>query len=249
MEYLKSEGLEAKSNRFKLVKPTRIKMAWRDNESEDCGVYVMCHMETFMGFLAKDWDCGLVKANRSQLYRLRVKYAAAIPKLSNDAFWGRGYVRRNRSVEKRENGGGNSTAFGLVKIRVPESALVTSGFAALRLAPALLPLVFGCSGIVVSTATMVENVSTMAMKMVDNGRRSEEHCCFLEKMEEKAIWSNSDQVRAKNAWKENMTLGGRLGREHAEMNRTRSWGGFSNIHWCRHAREDDLLWLRALSHP
>nr|GMC69227.1 hypothetical protein Iba_chr03aCG4740 [Ipomoea batatas] len=54
--------------------------------------------------------------------------------------------------------------YGLVKIRVPESALVTSGFAALRLAPALLPLVFGCSGIAVSTATMVENVSTMAMK-------------------------------------------------------------------------------------
>nr|GMD55791.1 uncharacterized protein LOC108225702 [Ipomoea batatas] len=43
MEYLKSKGLEAKSNRFKSVKPTRIKMG-----------------------------------NRSQLDRLRVKYAAVI---------------------------------------------------------------------------------------------------------------------------------------------------------------------------
>nr|GMD74642.1 uncharacterized protein LOC109162486 [Ipomoea batatas] len=79
MEHLKSEGLEAKSNRFKSVKPTRIKMAWRDNENkEDCGVYVMRQMETFMGSLAKDWDCGLVKGNRSQLDRLHVKYTAAI---------------------------------------------------------------------------------------------------------------------------------------------------------------------------
>nr|GMD66265.1 hypothetical protein DM860_003580 [Ipomoea batatas] len=79
MEYLKSEGLEVKSNRFNTVKPTRIKMSWRDNENkEDCGVYVMRHMETFMGSLAKEWDCGLVKGNRSQLDRLRVKYASAI---------------------------------------------------------------------------------------------------------------------------------------------------------------------------
>nr|GLL19535.1 hypothetical protein DM860_009690 [Ipomoea trifida] len=53
MNYLKSESLEAKSDRFKSVKPTRIKMTWRDNENkEDCGAYVMRHMETFMGTLA-----------------------------------------------------------------------------------------------------------------------------------------------------------------------------------------------------
>nr|GME07165.1 putative ulp1 protease family, C-terminal catalytic domain-containing protein [Ipomoea batatas] len=55
MEYLKSESLEAKSNRFKSVKPTRIKITWRDNENKE--------------------DC---EGNRSQLDRLRVKYAAAI---------------------------------------------------------------------------------------------------------------------------------------------------------------------------
>nr|GMC56670.1 zinc finger BED domain-containing protein RICESLEEPER 2-like [Ipomoea batatas] len=69
------------------VKPTRIKMAWRDNKNkEDCGVYVMRHMDTFMGSLAKDCDCGLVKGNRSQLDRLRVKYAAAIPSAQINEF-------------------------------------------------------------------------------------------------------------------------------------------------------------------
>nr|GME05161.1 hypothetical protein Iba_scaffold2499CG0040 [Ipomoea batatas] len=41
---------------------------------------------------------------------------------------------------------------------------------------------------------MVENVSIMTMKMVDNGRRSEEHCCFLEKMVQ-GLWSSSHRRR------------------------------------------------------
>nr|GMD50356.1 putative ulp1 protease family, C-terminal catalytic domain-containing protein [Ipomoea batatas] len=68
INYLKSEGLDAKFDRFKSVKPTRIKMSWRHNENkENCGVYVMRHMKTFMGSLAKEWECGLERGNRSEL--------------------------------------------------------------------------------------------------------------------------------------------------------------------------------------
>nr|GMD14424.1 uncharacterized protein LOC109175178 [Ipomoea batatas] len=101
MNYLKSEGLEAKSDRFKSAKLTRIKTAWRDNENkEDCSVYVMRPMETFMGTLAKDCDCGLERGNQSQLERLRVKYTAAILSAQINELWNENKDKAMRFFKK-----------------------------------------------------------------------------------------------------------------------------------------------------
>ncbi|KAK6162772.1 hypothetical protein DH2020_002613 [Rehmannia glutinosa] len=59
--------------------PCRLCMPWRDTTNKvDCGIYVMRHMESYMGGGTKGWDCGLEKNNASQLSNLRTKYSAAI---------------------------------------------------------------------------------------------------------------------------------------------------------------------------
>lgn len=54
-------------------------MPWRnDTNKNDCGVYAMRHMETYMGQKMKDWNPGLRKNGLKQLRYMRAKYSAAL---------------------------------------------------------------------------------------------------------------------------------------------------------------------------
>ena len=63
----------------------------KDNKY-DCGIYVMRHMEDYVGQKAKDWDCGIAKDSsiqKSTLRMLRKKYlwrilTSDINKLKNE---------------------------------------------------------------------------------------------------------------------------------------------------------------------
>nr|GME13353.1 zinc finger BED domain-containing protein RICESLEEPER 2-like [Ipomoea batatas] len=53
----------------------RMQMAWRDHKNKiDCGVFLMRHMETYLGQGVKKWDCGLVKGGTSKLHKLRIRF-------------------------------------------------------------------------------------------------------------------------------------------------------------------------------
>nr|GMC82304.1 zinc finger BED domain-containing protein RICESLEEPER 2-like [Ipomoea batatas] len=55
--------------------PKRMQMAWCDSRNKiDCGVYLMRHMESFLGQGVLDWDCGLVKEEYSTLHKLKLQY-------------------------------------------------------------------------------------------------------------------------------------------------------------------------------
>nr|KAJ0211403.1 hypothetical protein LSAT_V11C400220140 [Lactuca sativa] len=64
------------------VEPKRVNMNWctRDNHV-DCGIFCMCHMETYMGDKTVNWTCGLPKESKQQqsvLNDLRIKYLTKI---------------------------------------------------------------------------------------------------------------------------------------------------------------------------
>ncbi|KAL8265799.1 hypothetical protein R6Q59_003143 [Mikania micrantha] len=67
---------------LKTCKPKRLSMPWRTlNNSVDCGVFVMRHMETFKGISVKEWKYGLTAESdeqQRQLNDLRIKYLAKI---------------------------------------------------------------------------------------------------------------------------------------------------------------------------
>nr|GMD60667.1 zinc finger BED domain-containing protein RICESLEEPER 2-like [Ipomoea batatas] len=53
----------------------RMQMEWRDSKNKiDCGVFLMCHMETYLGQGVKKWDCGLIKGDISELHELRMRF-------------------------------------------------------------------------------------------------------------------------------------------------------------------------------
>nr|GMD78348.1 uncharacterized protein LOC109189836 [Ipomoea batatas] len=55
--------------------PKRMTMKWRDaNNTIDCGVYLMRHMESYAGQLGLGWDCGLIKGDQATLDRFRLQY-------------------------------------------------------------------------------------------------------------------------------------------------------------------------------
>nr|GMD89605.1 uncharacterized protein LOC109189836 [Ipomoea batatas] len=57
----------------------RMNMKWHDaNNTIDCGVYLMRHMESYAGHGVTDWDCGLVKGDQAALDRFRLKYIREI---------------------------------------------------------------------------------------------------------------------------------------------------------------------------
>lgn len=64
------------------VKATRLEMKWRTiYNGVDCGIFVMRHMETYMGQRCNKWDCGLddeSDTQTDQLNALRVKYLTKI---------------------------------------------------------------------------------------------------------------------------------------------------------------------------
>lgn len=63
-----------------------MKMKWRTlNNDVDCGVFVMCHMDSYRGQLLSKWDPGFVRevskgkvTQKMQLNNLRAKYCAKI---------------------------------------------------------------------------------------------------------------------------------------------------------------------------
>ncbi|PWA35976.1 ulp1 protease family, C-terminal catalytic domain-containing protein [Artemisia annua] len=68
---------------LKKVACNRLLMSWRTEENcIDCGVFMMRHMETYMGYTsAKNWKCGLKDEGpeqQNQIYELRKKYLSKI---------------------------------------------------------------------------------------------------------------------------------------------------------------------------
>ena len=61
---------------------TRGEFHWQtDKRPNDCGVFVMRHMEDYMGMSIQRWDCGIEDEGRkqtNQLGKLRKKYAARL---------------------------------------------------------------------------------------------------------------------------------------------------------------------------
>jgi len=62
------------------LEPTRLNIDWATTGNyKDCGVFLMRHMETWMGVTKDKWDCGFPKTNiKAKVNLLRKKYAAAI---------------------------------------------------------------------------------------------------------------------------------------------------------------------------
>nr|GMD99869.1 uncharacterized protein LOC109162486 [Ipomoea batatas] len=85
MQYMKKKCHESRSKRLKTINLGGLRIDWRDpNNKEDCGVFVMRHMESYLGGGLRNWDCGLDRQNKSQLDRLRLKYVAAILNAENN---------------------------------------------------------------------------------------------------------------------------------------------------------------------
>ncbi|KAL4558174.1 hypothetical protein LXL04_036372 [Taraxacum kok-saghyz] len=70
------------------VEAGRLKLKWRTKENDtDCGVFLMRHMEVYMGDKTTNWDCGLRKENdRShQLFQLNSMHKYAQEKVVNQS--------------------------------------------------------------------------------------------------------------------------------------------------------------------
>ncbi|XP_057800130.1 uncharacterized protein LOC131015725 [Salvia miltiorrhiza] len=68
-----------RSNVVKRTKLTVVNIKWGDAKNiNDTGVYMMRHMETFMGEATSLWACGLAPKLRKQLNLLRVRYCATL---------------------------------------------------------------------------------------------------------------------------------------------------------------------------
>ncbi|CAI9302230.1 unnamed protein product [Lactuca saligna] len=77
VDYLKSQN-HPKAEMFSHVMPHRLEMPWRTiNNSIDCGVFTMRHMETYMGGSMNEFKAGFKNessAQDDQLVKLRTKY-------------------------------------------------------------------------------------------------------------------------------------------------------------------------------
>lgn len=78
-DFLKKKGLQdfaAKVYNATVMVPC---LPWVEpNNKHDCGVYVMRHMETYMGEYGSKWKHGFNLKLKKQLQYLRIKYCAAI---------------------------------------------------------------------------------------------------------------------------------------------------------------------------
>nr|GLL24915.1 uncharacterized protein LOC109168900 [Ipomoea trifida] len=79
--------------------PKRMQMAWCDSRNKiDCGVYLMRHMESFLGQGVLDWDCGLVKEEYSTLHKLRLQYMKELVVSEYNLHRGRNLSRAYQSI-------------------------------------------------------------------------------------------------------------------------------------------------------
>ncbi|XP_019150116.1 PREDICTED: uncharacterized protein LOC109146919 [Ipomoea nil] len=61
------------------VESKRLQMPWRDSKNKvDCGVFLMRHMESYVGQRVRDWECGLLKGDTHSLHKLRLRYMSEI---------------------------------------------------------------------------------------------------------------------------------------------------------------------------
>ncbi|KAJ0635721.1 hypothetical protein HanOQP8_Chr17g0653991 [Helianthus annuus] len=84
--YLDNVGHPA-GRKIRQVMLVRLEMPWRTKHNIiDCGVFVMCHMETYKGASGKSWECGfsnectdaceITYKQRKEIDDLRHKYVA-----------------------------------------------------------------------------------------------------------------------------------------------------------------------------
>nr|GMD04567.1 uncharacterized protein LOC109174778 [Ipomoea batatas] len=77
--FLERCGEAVRAATVRNLKPRRMKMSWHDaTNKEDCAIYAMRNMQSFMGQGCKRWDCGLEKGNHEQLRNLRQIYMSDI---------------------------------------------------------------------------------------------------------------------------------------------------------------------------
>lgn len=78
-KYLRRRMFFFKADNVKSCTIRRLRTPWQsDINKTDCGIYVMRHMETYMGTKANEWDTGLKKRSKKQMWFLRAKYCADI---------------------------------------------------------------------------------------------------------------------------------------------------------------------------
>ncbi|XP_057775437.1 uncharacterized protein LOC130994411 [Salvia miltiorrhiza] len=78
-DYMAHAGQIHKSNIVKRCKLSVMHIKWGDFKNiNDTGVYMMRHMETFMGESSALWTCGLAPKLKKQLNLLRVRYCASL---------------------------------------------------------------------------------------------------------------------------------------------------------------------------
>ena len=82
--FLTNIGLHKQCKTISNAKIQRFKMPWRTSENvEDCGVFLMRHMETYKGEREGCWNCGLKKSSSGVLQSLRAKYCSALMLANN----------------------------------------------------------------------------------------------------------------------------------------------------------------------
>ncbi|KAL1536350.1 RING-type E3 ubiquitin transferase [Salvia divinorum] len=78
-EYLNLIGCHLQSKSVINAQIERIKLQWMtEPNKEDCGVYLMRHLETYMGQNGHEWNCGLTRTNTGVLQMMRAKYCSAL---------------------------------------------------------------------------------------------------------------------------------------------------------------------------
>ncbi|KAH6761356.1 hypothetical protein C2S51_018305 [Perilla frutescens var. frutescens] len=93
IEYLAINGLREKAVGLRNAVLTILELPWGGiNNYFDCWIFVMRHMETYMGGGIKNWSIGLRKIFLSQLKKVRVKYCAEILSAVNN-------VHKSRNID------------------------------------------------------------------------------------------------------------------------------------------------------
>ncbi|KAL1549284.1 hypothetical protein AAHA92_17411 [Salvia divinorum] len=77
--YLTKMDYHVQCKSIKYVNIKRLKMTWRTtSNAEDCGVFIMRHIECYNNEREQDWKCGLTIRSKGVLQRLRGKYCSTL---------------------------------------------------------------------------------------------------------------------------------------------------------------------------
>ncbi|KAG6390753.1 hypothetical protein SASPL_148498 [Salvia splendens] len=78
-KYLAGVGCVQQSKAVENSAIERLKLKWStETNKDDSGVYLMRHLETYMGQKGREWTCGLSKKSKGVLQILRAKYCTAL---------------------------------------------------------------------------------------------------------------------------------------------------------------------------